>query len=228
MLLFSLINLSLFRYSFSGLADFAKTIHQGFLDEIADYPAPNPTMLMFKAHIDTLEAAIVAWGVKGNRGSHADYLALVAAAVVVKNDLRMLAEYAQNTKPNNPDSWALLGFTSKRPKSDPKPLEVVQNLRHFISRNVPAPGIKMKWKRPLATAKSDVKGYVIQRSNTPEYPVPAGSSQGIVNVVGLVPNTSFIDEDPLVGTNYYWVTPFNAIGLGVTSAALAVFSSKSA
>jgi hypothetical protein len=228
MTLFSLINLSLFRYTYSALAAFAKTIHDGFIAQVADYAAPNPTMILFKTHIDNLNAAIAAWGIKGNRGSHTDHLALIAAAVEVKNDLRMLADYAQNEQPNNPDSWALVGFSVKRPKSPPKALEVVQNLRHFIARNIPSPNIKLKWKRPLNTTAGDVKGYLIQRSNSSVYPLPPLSSQGIVNVIGIVPNTSFIDNDPLVGDNWYWVTPFNSLGLGVTSDPLLVVSTKPA
>jgi hypothetical protein len=49
---------------------------------------------------------------------------------------------------------------------------------------------------------------------------------GIANIIGLVPNTSFIDTNPLVGENWYWVTPFNGVGLGVTSDGLMVVSTK--
>jgi hypothetical protein len=226
MFLFSLINLSLFRYTYAALAAFAQTIHDGFIAEVADYATPNPLMAAFQADIDALNIAVANWGIQGNRGSHAAHLALVAAAIVVKNDLRMLAEYAQNTQPNNPDSWERVGFKAKRPKSAVRPLEMVQNFRHFISRNVPPPFIKLRWKRPLNTAKGDVKGYLVQRNNVGVYPVDPDGGRGIVNVIGLMPNTSFIDEDPFVGANYYWVTPFNSLGLGVTSSEVMVVSAK--
>src|SRR5436305_5619586 len=106
MLLNFLINLSLFRISYTTLAGFAQTIHDGFISLAAAYPTPNPLMPAFQADIDNLNAAIAKWGLKGNRGSHIDHLALVAAATVVRNDSRMLAIYAQNTKPEDSDSWA--------------------------------------------------------------------------------------------------------------------------
>ncbi len=224
--LFSLISLCLSRYTYAGLAAFAQTIHDGFIAEIADYATPNPTMVDFQSDIDALNAAVVNWGIEGNRGSHAAHLALVATAIVVKNDLRMLADYAQNTEPNNPDSWETVGFKAKRAKSAVKPLESVQNLRHFIARNVPAPFIKLRWKRPLDTQPGDVKGYLVQRNNVNIYPVLPDGGRGIVNVVGLQVNTAFIDEDPYVGENYYWVTPFNSWGLGVTSDSVKVISTK--
>jgi hypothetical protein len=156
-----LINLSLFSYSFPALAAFAQTIHDGFVALALDYPAPNPAPAAFQSDLDDLNDAIAKWGVKGNRGSHVDYLALVAAATVVRNDLRMLADYAQNKQPNNPDSWAAVGFKVKKAKSIPQPLQVIQNFRHFISRAIPSPNIKLRWKRPLNTQRGDVKGYII-------------------------------------------------------------------
>jgi hypothetical protein len=225
----SIINLSLSKLTFSGLASFAQTIHDGFLALVLQYPAPNPTLLVFQTAIDDLNDAITAWGVKGNRGSHADYLALLAAANVVRNYLRMLADYAQNTKPDDSSSWTDVGFLIKRPKSAPVALEMVQNLRNFIARDIPAPSIKIKWKRPLNTDAGDVKGYIIQHNNEPVQPsmttLPDGSN-GVANVIGIVTNTTFIDSDPYVGANYYWVTPFNSLGYGVSSDMLMVISSK--
>ena len=222
----SLINLNLFRLSYSDLGDFAQTIHDGFVALVADYATPNPAMAAYQGDITALKKATTAWGVKGNHGSHLDHLTLIDARTVVRNDLRMLAEYAQNTKPNNPTSWSAVGFKIKRPKSAPKPLEVVQNFRNFISRKVASPDIKLRWKRPLDTMPADVKGYIVQRNNTSVYPLGTDGSRGVANIIGYVPNTAFIDEKPLVGENFYWVTPYNSVGLGATSAAVMVVSSK--
>jgi hypothetical protein len=140
----------------------------------------------------------------------------------VKNDLRMLADYAQNTKPDDPNSWMLAGFVVKRDPLPPAPLGMVQNLRNFISRTLPQPELKIRWKRPLDTDPGDVKGYVIQRNSTSDYPA---TSQGIANVIAVVVNTAYTDSNPLPGENWYWVTPFNSLGLGVKSDALKVVSS---
>src|SRR3569832_2760312 len=106
----SLISLNASQYSFTGLAGFAQVIHDGFVAEVADYATPKPTMPVFQGDIDALNTAITAWGVKGNRGSHSDYVTLVAAQQVVINDLRMLADYAQNTQPDFFFSWLVVGF----------------------------------------------------------------------------------------------------------------------
>jgi hypothetical protein len=221
----SQISLNLFGMPYGTLAGVGQTIHDGFVTEVADYPLPIPTMPNFQSDIDDFNAAIAAWGVKGNRGSHTTHLALIAERTIIRNDLRMLANYAVTTEPENPDSWEKIGFKVRHGKTPPQSLQMVQNFRHFISRDVPVTSIKLRWKRPLDTRKSDVKGYVIQRSGADQYPEPDGT-RGITNVVGLVPNTQFIDEDPFVGPNFYWVTPFNSEGLGVHSESVLVVSGK--
>jgi hypothetical protein len=212
----SLINLNLFRLTYAALAAFAQTIHNGFVALALDYPAPNPTMPIFQTDIDELNDAITAWGVQGNHGSHADHVALIAAATIVRNDLRMLASYAQNRKPDDFASWTNLGFNIKRPKSAPVSLQMVQNFHLFIARDIPSGKIKLKWKRPLATDPGDVKGYIVQFSNTIVQPAIDGS-QGVANIIGIIPNTSVLVEPQFEGANYFWVTPFNSVGYGVSS-----------
>src|SRR5438105_635924 len=107
-----LINLGL-RISYTELQANSQKIHDGFITLIADYPTPNPTMIIFQGDIDKLKSAIVAWGPKGARGSHEQHLLLIAAAEKVRNDYRQLAAYAMNTKPGDKASWVALGFTIK-------------------------------------------------------------------------------------------------------------------
>jgi hypothetical protein len=214
-----LISLNLSRLTYKALAVLAQAVHDGFLALVLVYPMPTVTMVMFQTHIDTLNDAITAWGPKGARGSHAQHLALIAAANVVRNDLRQLATYAMTTKPDDSDSWASLGFSIRRPKSAPVALPMVQNFHNFISRTVVAGTIKLKWKRPLDTDRSDVKCYIVQHSNTAVQPAITGS-QGIANVIGLTTDTSIIIEPQHVGANYFWVTPFNSVGAGVSSDAV--------
>ena len=95
----------------------------------------------------------------------------------------------------------------------------MQNLRQFIARDIPSPFIKLKWKRALDTDPGDVKGYIIQYNSSNVQPEIDGS-RGVVNVIGIVTSTSIIIAPPFVGANYFWVTPFNAVGYGVSSDAL--------
>src|SRR5438874_516243 len=115
-----LIKLILYKLGFLSLADFAQIIHNGFVAQVADYATPPFTMLAFQTDIDTLRTAKEKWGTKGNRGSHSDYLALVSADTVVRDDLRQLAAYPQTAQPNNIESWTLVGFEIKHPKSPPE------------------------------------------------------------------------------------------------------------
>jgi hypothetical protein len=176
-------------------------------------------MLAFKTDIDALRVAITKWGLKGNHGSHADHVALIVAATVVRNDLRMLASYAQNKQPDNAPSWTNLGFKIKKPKSKPVALQMVRDFRQFISRDIPASKIKLKWKRPLGTQSADVKGYIVQYNNTNEQPAIDGS-RAIANIFGITPNTTLLVEPQYVGANFFWVTPFNSVGYGVSSDSL--------
>jgi hypothetical protein len=212
----SLIKLLLYSMGFDALRSFAQTIHDGFVANIADYATPVPVLPAFQTDIDALADAISAWGTPGARGSHADHVALIDAANVVRDDLRRLADYAQNAQPDNPTSWGAVGFPIKRPKSVPQALQMVQDLRNFVSREIPAGFIRLKWKRPLDTDSSDVKGYIIQHNSSNVQPEINGS-QGVVNVVAIVPNTSIQFQPPYTGANYFWVTPFNSVGYGVSS-----------
>ena len=92
---------------------------------------------------------------------------------------------------------------------------MVQQFRKFVSRTLVDGTLKLKWKRPADTTALDVKVYVVQFNNTGVQPRIDGS-HGVVNGI-LVTNTSIIIVPPHVGANYFWVTPFNAIGYGVSS-----------
>jgi hypothetical protein len=212
----SVIKLNLFNLSYAALLTLAQAVHDGFVLFVAVYAAPNPAMLLFQTHVTALKDAITAWGPKGARGSHTQHLALIAAANVVRDDLRMLVTYAMNTKPNAPDSWAALGFSIKRAKSLPSVLQMVQNLRNFVTRDLVLGTIKLKWERPLETDPGDVKVYIIQYNNVNEKPDIDGS-RGIANVIGLATDTSIVITPPYTGANYFWVTPFNSVGYGVSS-----------
>ncbi len=219
------ISLRLSKLTYGALKGFAQTIHDGFVLLVAIFATPNPLMTAFQDDIDDLDAAIAKWGTKPYHGSTVDKENLINAAKKVRLDIRMLAAYAMNTVPLDPSKWIELGFSLRVPHGKPKKLEIVQNFRYFITRKVPSPGIKLKWKRPLLTQSHDVKLYIVQRSNSPVYPEVDGG-RGVVNVLGYVTKTEFVDEDPYVGENYYWVTPVNAAGLGETSEAVLVVSSK--
>jgi hypothetical protein len=210
------ISLGLSKMTYTALAAFAQSIHNGFIAMVAIFATPNPVMLVFQADIDTLNDRITAWSSMATR-TRTDLNNLRAAVNKVRTDLRMLADYAQNTKPNDPDIWEAVGFELKSLPSAPQPLQVVQDLHLFISRVLPSTDIKLKWKRPLGADRSDVKVYVIQKNNVPVQPLIDGSHGIVNNVAGITTDTSIIFEPPYEGVNYFWVTAYNAAGYGVSS-----------
>lgn len=211
-----LISLSLSRLSYTALAGFAQTIHDGFVALVLIFSTPNPLMAAFQTDIDALNAAIAKWGVKGNRGSTKDHAILKTAANKVREDMRMLADYAANTAPNDPDSWIAVGFKLRKTKTKPPFLQMVQNFHQVISRALPAPDIRLRWKRPLDTEKNQVKVYFVIRAKTPVFPV-SPDGHVVVNVIGITTDTAFVDKAPMIGDNWYWIVPYNSVGLGVVS-----------
>jgi hypothetical protein len=208
------ISLKATRIPVRDLLSLAVKIHVEFTRHASAYPMPKPAMTVFLLHILKLKKAIVEWGPEGRRGGRKEHDAMMTAAKVVIADLRRLAAYAQSTKPNDSNSWRAIGFTLRLPKIKTQPLQKVRDFRRVISRNIPEPAIKLRWKRPLGAKEKNVKLYIIQRSNLPVYPV---AEFGIPNVLGLSTGTLFIDNEPMAGANYYWVTPLNGAGMGVTS-----------
>lgn len=73
----------------------AQVLHNLMLANAATFTTPPLTMIDFQNDIDALQDAITAWGVKGNRGSHASKTNKDRAASTVSNDLAALSSYAQ-------------------------------------------------------------------------------------------------------------------------------------
>ncbi len=219
------IALNLYAMTFQGVADFGDKLHGGFQRLAADYPGPTPSLAVAQSNIIKLNKGIVKWGTKGNRGAHTDYSGILSQVEVVRNDIRSWANYAMITKPNDIKSWTDLGFAIRQAKSKSQQLQMVQDFRHFISRNVPAPGIKLRWRKPLDTKSNLVKSYIVQWNNTPDYPM-LRERKMLMNVVAVVTETTFTDMRPLPGVNWYWVTPHNSAGPGVTSQGLMVLSAQ--
>jgi hypothetical protein len=163
-------------------------------------------------------SAITEWGPKGARGSRAQYERLIAAAIDVRNDISQLADYASNTQPNNPNSWLKLGLTLKGTGSKPPQLAAVQNFHQVISNKIVAGTIKLDWERPLDTSFHSVTGYVVQASS--QAVEPSLSSVNSNGIAAIVTSTSANIDIPFEGPNYFWVTPFNSIGYGVSSEAV--------
>jgi len=208
------ITLGFNKLTYALLATFAQSIHNGFVLLVAIFATPNPLMATFQTHIDALNDCIQAWGSLATR-TRTDLNNLREAARIVRADLRMLAAYAQNLRPDDPNIWMQIGFSVTRDPLPAPALQIVQNFRIFISRTIPGPEIRLKWKRPLDTRRSDITVYVVQYSNVPVQPELRGT-RGVVNAL-ITTETSMMIDPPYVGANYFWVTGYNSAGYGVSS-----------
>src|SRR5437879_1901513 len=110
------IALHLKEMPYSELKDFAQKIHDGLAAHSLDYPLPSPSLSNFQSDSDTMLAAILKWGVKGNHGSDHDLSVLHDSTDVLHDDLKSLSHYAEITVRNNVESWMRVGFAVKNPR----------------------------------------------------------------------------------------------------------------
>lgn len=189
---------------------------------VADFPVPVPSLADATTANGTLGSAIAQWGPQGNRGSHADLIALRAAARAVYNNLLLLAAYVQNLVdlslpyPDQASFILLSGFAVKNSPSPQgvlaAPEEFTQQLGNTISLYAP----KLMWKKPLGLqSPGNVKSYDVLRSLT--------DNINDAVVVGNPTKTSFIDNTVAVSTVYYYfVRGVNAAGAGLPTLSVLV------
>src|SRR5260221_4541844 len=79
-------------YTHQALCDWSKGVTLALTGNLT-FPAPPVTLVQQGTDNDAFQAAILAWGPNGNRGSHAQHVALIDAQNVVKENLRNLEGY---------------------------------------------------------------------------------------------------------------------------------------
>lgn len=208
--------------NYSGVASLAQQVHDSMLAGILLFPAPIPSLATFQTNINTLVAAIAAWGPVGNRGSHADLVALRAACLVVYTDMILLAAYVQNlVDPTDsyPDQTTFIlasGFSVKNAATPQGMLASPEGLIQLIQPSIPLQTPKLKWSKPIGLLSAgNVKSYKVYRQS-----VNLGAP---TEVIGFPTKTSFIDESATGGTQYnYWVSGINSAGEGVQSAPILI------
>lgn len=200
---------------FTGIAALASTVILGISTHPLNFPAPVPPLATLIADLASLNAAITAWGTVGNRGSHADWLALVAAATLMRNDLLTEGAYVESLV-NPADNYlaqsafiVTSGFSVKNLPSPQGVLGPPQNLHRFMSNTINENDCKLKWKSPLGlTSPGNVKVYKIM-------------SGGIQ--ISTSTKTSVILTGLIHGTNYtFTVVANNDAGDGAVSMPLIV------
>ena len=189
----------------------------------AEFTTPSPLLATLTADATALDSAIALWGPVGNRGSHADLVALRAAARTAYDDLLAEAQYVQNTAQIAAGTdyvamAAIIATSGFAIKNAPMPQGILgapQNLHRFFANNISLYTPKLAWKKPIGlTSPNNVKSYQVFR-NTVNNILTA-------TVIGTSSKTSFIDTTALAGTAYwYWTKGINAAGAGTESNVLA-------
>lgn len=190
----------------------------------AAFATPVPSLSSLTALIATLESAITAWGAVGNRGSHADLLALRSAALDTRNTLVALANYVLNTasiaEPTNYSAQAaIIGTSGFAVRNAPAPqgvLGVVQGFHQQVGIKFSPAQPRLRWRKPLGlTSPGNVKTYQIWRGAT--------NSLSAATLIANSTTTAFTDTSVAPGTSYfYFIVPINAAGSGVATSGLAV------
>jgi len=182
---------------------------------------PFPTLVALQAAVDDVTAAYAVWvPLVGQRGSSAALKDLRAKSRILYQLLQSEAATVQsqaqvaygNDYPTMAAVLSTSGFELKNARNPQGILQMVQNLHHFVSRQLPLNWTKLKWKRPLnVTSNNNVHDYRIYRNSTPDF--------ATATLIGSTTATSFIDVNTTASlqTWTYWVAAFNNAGLGVPS-----------
>jgi len=183
----------------------------------SNFTTPNPAITVLGTALTNLEAAIALWGTTGNHTGTANERDVLAKSLIVYNILMKLSEYCMNTVDDTlsfEDQTVILlssGFAVKDAATPQGKLGVVQNFRRFISRTLNEWEYKMRWKRPLAAKKGNVKLYNLKRNTVNNY--------ATATIIAEPTATTYTDS-PDAGTYYYWVVGVNNKGEGVVSPVL--------
>ena len=206
---------------FSAILALAERIFE-YLNGNIHFVSPSPGLATLNAGINELRDAIAKWGQQGNRGSHLDHVNLELSALKMYNMLWSIAEYCENTVllnvPDGERAAVLVtsGFTLKKAKTPQGRLEMVQNVHQFIARNVERTHVKLRWEKPLNLfTHTNVKGYKVSRSSHNDF--------ATAKELAIVTATTYTDI-PGAGDWFYWITPLNYMGEGVTCQSIMIKS----
>jgi len=208
--------------NYAGVLGLGNQVHDDMTTNVADFPTPVPALATLATQLTTLTNAIATWGPVGNRGSHADLVALRVACKAVYDSLLLLAAYVQNLVDlslSYPDQTAFIllsGFSVKNAPTPQGVLNAPQDLVQIFADDVPLTTPKLFWKKPIGLlSPGNVKAYGILRR--------VNGSLTAFDDVGASTKTSFIDETCAINTVYeYKVVALNAYGASPASASIVV------
>jgi len=197
-------------YTHQSLCDWSKGITLALTGNLT-FPTPPVTLVAQGAANDALQAAILAWGPKGNRGSHAQHVALINARKVVEENIRNIEGYVNGIAAGDAGMILSAGMVVNAVSAPLGVLPAALNFRSPYSKHTTTGQTRLRWgKVKGATA------YNVYTAATPTDPFV---------LVGTVTKTLFIATGTAGRLGYYTVKAVGAAGLGVETTPLAAYSS---
>jgi hypothetical protein len=179
-------------YTFNALANYGGAVYAAMLAAAATFPTPPITLANFLIDLTNYGTLITLWGPVGCRGSHADYLNLVAGRALIEQDMRLLQNYVNQIANGDAPTVALSGFTGTNPHTVIGVLNAPQNFRQLVTRNTLPGQAILKWKKPTNIGFGKVPSYIVEvftGGNWVQVAISTSTKATITSNVGGNPST---------------------------------------
>jgi hypothetical protein len=196
-------------YTHQALCDWSKGITLALTGNLS-FPSPPVTLVAQGAANDAFQAAILAWGPLGNRGSHAQHVALINARKVVEENIRNLEGYVNGISAGDAGMILSAGMVANNVPNPFGVLPAPVNFRSPFSKHTLSGQTRLRWNK--------VKGansYNVYTAATPTDPFV---------LIGNTTDTLFIGTGAAGRLGYYTVRALGAEGLGIETTPLAAYS----
>lgn len=203
------------------IADFCSAVIAAMTTNAVVFPAPPYPLASFTVDVADFQSNIDAWGALGNRGSHADWVNVVASSIQCLNDLEAEAGYVQaiarGSFPGNYASQvATVLLAAMRAKDDSNRLAawgVVNAFEQLIKPSLQNTGnVYLRWKKPNVLPGA--------MSKPPAYNVYISPDNITYTFLGATSSTFFVDHPGTGNMKYYKVAPVSSAGEGALSTAI--------
>ena len=196
-------------YTHQALCDFSKGITTALTGNLS-FPTPSISLIDQGTANDAMQAAIIAWGPMGNRGSHAQHVTLLAARLVVEDNIRSLEGYVNGIA--NGDLGLILsaGMVANQIPAGLGILPAPSDLRSPYSGHTLSGQTRLRWGR--------VKG-----ANSYNVYSAASPTDPFVLIANVTKTLLVVNGTP-GRLAYYTVRAVGASGLGGETAALPAHS----
>jgi len=131
-------------YTHQALCDWSKGITLALTGNLS-FPAPPVTLADQGTANDAMQAAILAWGAKGDRGSHAQHVALLDARHVVEENIRNLMGYVNGIAAGDTGMILSAGMVVSDVRNPLGVLLAPQNFRNPFSKHTLSGQTRLRW-----------------------------------------------------------------------------------